>query len=427
MSLKEKVILRRVPGYDPQAVRRVVTEGLEEFGLSGRIQGRITIKPNVVMAHHKVTPCAYTRPEFLEGVASALRDLEKPESTITITEKCGAGIPTSRMFRRAGYREIARRLGLRLQPIEEAKKKTIPLRKGKIHAKITTAAEIVDNDLLIHTPKLKSNALSHGLTAALKLNIGLLLDRERMWNHNHNLDDKIVDLLEVGMPDFIATDAIEVSLGGNHLTQHGQHLGLVILARNPVAHDAVCARIFHLDPRRVGHLRIAHERGYGPIAPEDIEISGDVPLDNILDSTKDWDLGAIRVDEVDCGMDVLCGEPYCQGGCHGVFLDWLYMIKDRKPPLWDNMPEWTVVIGKYGGDVSADRLMVLGTCSEIQGKVRARRRGRIRGCPPKHKDLVLWFFLKAGILNPLFRFDLIIDAYACLFFAWARRLLKLRF
>jgi hypothetical protein len=29
-------------------------------------------------------------------------------------------------------------------------------------------------------------------------------------------------------------------------------------------------------------------------------------------------------------MNILVGEPYCIGGCHGVFLDWLYMIKDRK-------------------------------------------------------------------------------------------------
>lgn len=427
MSSKEKVIIRRVPSYNSQAIQRVITEGLEELGLSHRIRGRITIKPNVVMAHHKVTPCAYTRPEFLEGMAAALRSLENLNARITVTEKCGAGIPTSRMFRRAGYREVSKRYGLRLLPIEEAKKKKIPLRKGKIHAEVITAAEIVDNDLLIYTPKLKSNALSHGLTGAVKLNIGLLLDRERMWNHNYNLDDKIVDLLEVGKPEFIATDAIEVSLGGNHLTQHAKHLGLVIMARNPVAHDAVCARIFHLDPRRVGHLRIAHERGYGPIDPEDIEISGDAPLGDIQDTTKEWDLGVIRVDEVDCNVRVLCGEPYCHGGCHGVFLDWLYMIKDRKPALWNNMPEWTVVIGKYDGDVTAERLMVIGSCSEIRGEVQARRRGRIRGCPPKHKDLVLWFFLKAGILNPLFRFDLIIDAYVCLFFAWCRRLLTLRF
>lgn len=143
---------------------------------------------------------------------------------IIVTEKCGAGIPTSRMFRRAGYYRLRKKHRLKLLPIEEAPKKAIELKKGVVHKKIRPARAIVDNDFLVYAPKLKTNSLTQGLTAATKLNIGILLERERMWNHNYNLDEKIVDLLEIGYPDFIATDAIEVSHGGNHLTQHGRHL-----------------------------------------------------------------------------------------------------------------------------------------------------------------------------------------------------------
>jgi uncharacterized protein (DUF362 family) len=64
------------------------------------------------------------------------------------------------------------------------------LKKGKVHSQIKTSEEIIHRDFLIYTPKLKSNSLSHELTAAIKLNIGILLDRERMWDHNHNLDEK---------------------------------------------------------------------------------------------------------------------------------------------------------------------------------------------------------------------------------------------
>lgn len=427
MKTREKVILRNVPDYDPLFIKKVIKEGLSELGLSGRARGRITIKPNVVMSHHKVTPSAYTRPEFLDGVLQALEEEKKDEFKIVIAEKCGAGIPTSRMFRRAGYYKLKKNHKVKLLPIEEARKKTVPLEKGKIHKKITTAKEIIDNDFLIYTPKLKSNSLTQGLTGAVKLNIGLLLDRERMWNHNFNLDEKIVDLLEAGYPDFIATDAVEVSLGGNHLTQHGRHLGLIIMARNPLAHDVVCSHIFHIQPENIHHLRLAHERGYGPLSLKEIDITGDISLEEVREKTKGWDLGVIRVEDADCGFHVLSGVPYCTGGCHGVFLDWLYMIKDRKPKLWKNLPPWTVVIGKVKEDISANNIMVVGTCSEIQGHAKAKRIRKIKGCPPKHKDLVLWFFLKGGILNPLFRLDLIIDAYPCLFFSWLKRLVTGRF
>jgi len=421
---KEKVILRRVDSYNPSDIARIIKEGVQEFNLAPKCKGQITIKPNIVMAHHKVTPSAFTRSEFFDGLLTAIKDECGKKTSITVTEKCGAGIPTSRMFRRAGYYKVGKKHKVRLQPIEEARKKRVPLQKGVVHEHIKTAVEIAQNDFLIYAPKLKSNALSHGLTAAVKLNIGILCDRERMWNHNYNLDEKIVDLLEVGVPDFIATDAIEISLGGNHLTQHGHHLGLIIMATNAVAHDAVCARILHLEPHQIPHLKIASERGYGPLDSEDITITGDFPLEDIQSQTKNWDIGEMKVQNVDCAVDVLCGEPYCQGGCHGVFLDWLHMIKDRKPEMWDRIPKWTVVIGKYRGDVSADRLMILGTCSEIEGRVSARKKRKIKGCPPKHKDLVLWFFLKTGIVNPLFRLDLILDAYPYLFFSWCRRLLR---
>lgn len=424
---QDKVILRKAPDYNPHTIETIIKEGLSDLGLNEKVRGRITIKPNVVMAHHKVAPSAYTRSEFMDGVLSALKDSQKDPLKITIAEKCGAGLPTSRMFRRAGYYKLRKKHRVNILPIEEARRITVPLLKGKIHKKITTAKEIVRNDFLLYAPKLKSNSLSHGLTGAIKLNIGLLLDRERMWNHNYNLDEKIVDLLEVGNPDFIATDAIEISLGGSQLTQHGRHLGLIIMANNPVAHDSVCAHILHLNPKEIYHLRFANERGYGPLDLDKIKITGDISLEEIQHKTKSWDLGLIKADELDSNMKILCGEPYCGGGCHGVFLDWLYMIKDRKPKLWEKLPHWTIVIGKLKKDVNAEKMMIIGTCSEIEGRVKARKRGKVKGCPPKHKDIVLWFFLKGGIFNPLFRLDLIIDAYFFLFLTWCKRLITLRF
>jgi len=427
MKEKAKVILRRADTYDPTLVARIIRDGLDEFGLAPRIQGKITIKPNVVMAHHKVTPSAYTRPEFLDGLLTALEEKAQGEPEISVAEKCGAAIPTSRMFRRAGYYRLRKKHRFKLRPIEEARKKTVPLQKGKVHQKVRTSREIAERDFLIYAPKLKTNALAHGLTAALKLNIGILCDGERMWNHNYNLDEKVVDLLEIGHPDFIATDAIEVSFGGNHLTQHGHPLGVIILATNPLAHDVVCAHIFHLDPEKIGHLAAARARGYGSLDLGDIEIRGDISLQEIRERTKTWETGFIRADDLDCNIKIRSGEPYCTGGCHGIFLDWLYMIKDRKPKLWAKLPAWTTVIGKYKGDITTDRLLLIGACTEIEGRVKAKRKVRIRGCPPKHKTLVLLLFLRAGIINPLFRFDLIIDSYPFLFWTWFKRFITGRF
>ncbi|MBN1272662.1 MAG: DUF362 domain-containing protein [Candidatus Aminicenantes bacterium] len=104
MPDKEKVLIRRVPSYNPEVIARVVKEGWEIFGLEGTIGPRITIKPNIVMAHHKVAPSAYTRPEFLDGLLTALGKRKGSSPKVLIAEKTGNGLPTSRMFRRAGLR-----------------------------------------------------------------------------------------------------------------------------------------------------------------------------------------------------------------------------------------------------------------------------------------------------------------------------------
>lgn len=421
MTARTKVILRRAEKYDPLLIATIIQEGIQNLGVASKIKGRITIKPNVVMAHPLVAPSAFTRVEFLNGLIEAIKKIGGDSLKISIIEKCGAGLPTDRMFRRAGYYQLKKKQSLKLVAIEESKKKTVWLEKGLVHRQIKTAREVVERDCLIYAPKLKSNVLSHGLTASLKLNIGLLCDRERMWNHNYNLDEKIVDLLEVGYPDFIATDAIEIACGGNQLTQLGYHLGAIIMATNPLAHDVVCAHLFHLNPKEIGHLVAAERRGYGSLNLEDIDLGGDVTLKELQARTSELRTGFIRLEKAHPRIKVFNGEPYCTGGCQGVFLDWLYMIKDRKPELWKRMPEWTVVIGHYKGDIEARRLLLIGKCTQVEGKIRAHLKRRIGGCPPTHKALVLWLFLKAGIMNPLFRLDLIIDAYFFLFLSWIKR------
>ena len=123
---RERVILRQAPDYDPERIRSVIKKGLEELCLVPSSYQHIPIKPNMVMAHHKVAPSAYIRPEFLDGLVQALQDSDCNRPQITITEKCGAGIPTTRMFRRAGYFKLKKKHTIKLLPIEEARKVSIP-------------------------------------------------------------------------------------------------------------------------------------------------------------------------------------------------------------------------------------------------------------------------------------------------------------
>ena len=56
------------------------------------------------------------------------------------------------------------------------------------------------------------------------------------------------------------------------LTPIPRNMNLIIMGNNQVAFDAVCCTIIGVDPLSVDHIRLAHERGFGPVALEQIQI-----------------------------------------------------------------------------------------------------------------------------------------------------------
>ena len=102
---RAKVIIRSVREYDPERIRTIVREGLEELGL-GRSAAR-WCKPNLVAAG-PMFPHAYTRPEFGEGVLLRAQDRDDGRMTeLAVGERCGITIPTALRVRGVGLRRDA--------------------------------------------------------------------------------------------------------------------------------------------------------------------------------------------------------------------------------------------------------------------------------------------------------------------------------
>jgi hypothetical protein len=121
-----------------------------------------------------------------------------------------------------------------------------------------------------------------------ELNIGICSDDERAIRHDFMLNEKIVDLLTVGMPDFIVMDAVDVGMG-NEGFPTVRKLGLVLMGTNPIAVDMVAARLLGYALEDVPYLALAVKRGYQPASLDDISIDGD------LRSIEDVDARAQRI------------------------------------------------------------------------------------------------------------------------------------
>src|SRR5258705_7152742 len=91
------VIIRHCDAYDPERIRTIIREGMEELGV--RPFGKTLVKPNLVAAG-ELFPHAHTRPEFAEGGLLALRHLAPAEGLPQLAggERCGLTIPTHPAF-----------------------------------------------------------------------------------------------------------------------------------------------------------------------------------------------------------------------------------------------------------------------------------------------------------------------------------------
>src|SRR5262245_43989782 len=199
-----KVILRSCRDYDPQKIRTIIREGLEELGL--RPFGRTLVKPNLVAAG-PLFPYAYTRPEFGEGVLRALRDVGGSGMTeLAAGERCGVTVPSRVAFRESGRADMLKRLDCQRHYFAEEQQVEIPLPPPqRLRDYVFTAEPIARADLLVNCPKFKAHPWTT-VTFACKAYIGIQNDRHRLIDHDHKLNEKIADLQHIIQPQFIAID-----------------------------------------------------------------------------------------------------------------------------------------------------------------------------------------------------------------------------
>ncbi|MSP24666.1 MAG: DUF362 domain-containing protein [Myxococcales bacterium] len=377
LAAPPKVIIRLCDRYDVEKIRRIVREAMVELKLTPH--GRTLLKPNCV-ASGPMFKDAYTRPEFLEGVLLALKDRAQGMTELAVGERCGITIPTRMSFEGAGYYPMLTRVGVKPYHFEEVPQVEIPLtHEGRLRDYIFTPEPVARADFFVNCPKFKSHPWTT-VTFAMKNYIGIQDDRHRLIDHDHRLNDKILDLQHIVQPQLICIDAITAG-EGRMLTPIPFELGLIIIGNNSVAFDSVCSRIIGVDPESVEHIRLAREHGFGPTNIDEIAISGDVTLAEAQARAKGFKVGLIRVEKYFEGSNIsaYAGPPpdpertdYCWGGCPGAIEEAIEILRIYDRECDKKMPRIHVVFGAYEGAVDAkpgEKVFFIGDCATWQGKL----------------------------------------------------------
>jgi uncharacterized protein (DUF362 family) len=116
---------------------------------------------------------------------------------------------------------------------------------------------VLDSDFVVSMPKIKTHHWA-GVTLSLKNMFGIVPGMKYGWPKNllhwHGIHESILDICATVPIHFVIADGITAMEGNGPLQGNPRELGKIILADDPVAADATCARLMGFDPRQVRHL-----------------------------------------------------------------------------------------------------------------------------------------------------------------------------
>ncbi len=136
---------------------------------------------------------------------------------------------------------------------------------------------------IIQLPTVKTHVFTT-ITGAMKNAFGGLLSERRHWTHSV-IHETVVDLLaiqqEIHTGLFAVMDGTFVGDGPGPRAMWAQEKDLILASADQVAIDAVSAYLQGFEPMELRFIRLAHDRGLGVGDIAQIEVLGDVDLDEV--------------------------------------------------------------------------------------------------------------------------------------------------
>jgi uncharacterized protein (DUF362 family) len=230
----------------------------------------------------KYFPACSSQPWQVEGIVKTLLDdgfdpkrLHPVENRTVVTNPVQGA-------RNNKWMPVLERFGLPFIPLSEVEWITYrfrsPLLKlNEIFPDGIEVPKLYVGKYILHAPTVKVHGHST-TTGAIKNSFGGLLKEVRHYAHEF-MHEVLVDLMymqrELHPGVFAVMDGTVMGDGAGPRTMVPRVGNLILASADPVAIDAIAARIMGFDPLAIPYLRMCHERGLGVADPRRIEIVGD--------------------------------------------------------------------------------------------------------------------------------------------------------
>jgi len=248
------------------------------IGLLGGVSGfagpgeKILLKPNVLLGGNP-DACVTTHPAVFIAVGKLL---QQAGAKIYYGDSSAIGKCEGNM-RRAGYKKAADELGFIIADFDAGR--AVTYKDALLVKNFTIANGVLDSDGLVSLPKLKTHALSR-LTGAIKNQFGCVPGLNKSQFHvklpdPYDFCTMLVDINTFIRPRLCVMDGIMAMEGNGPRGGKPRKLGVLLFSTDPVAIDAVAARIIKLDPEFIPTSKPGELSGLGTYHSEKIELAGD--------------------------------------------------------------------------------------------------------------------------------------------------------
>jgi len=272
--MKARVSLVSAPNYVREGVESALDRllstlgGMEAFVRPGQ---RVLVKPNM-LAGKTPEKAVTTHPEIVRGV---IRLAQRAGGIVSVGDSPGVGSPRQ-VARRCGILTVIEETGASFAPFSESVKE----RPGGTFHELEIARDIVEADVVINIPKLKTHQMM-GLTCGVKNLFGAVVGMRKPRLHLQAGTDKdffalmLLELAEHIRPALTIVDAITAMEGDGPGSGDPVHIGVLLAGASPIAVDTVATELVGLPPSAVWTQKAARKTGRHGSRPEEVEITGD--------------------------------------------------------------------------------------------------------------------------------------------------------
>ena len=239
------------------------------------------------LSWHLMYPAANTTPWQLEGAILALKqsgfnDLVCVENETVVTS-ASAGEKLNKQRPICEHYEVPIKYNFKKQDMswQVYLPKAEMLVLNDIFPEGILIPDFFHGKNIIHLPTVKCHIYTN-ITGSMKNAFGGLLNNKRHYCHS-KIHKTLVDLLaiqkEIHPGIFTLTDGTTAGNGPGPRTMLPVTKDILLASDDCVAIDAVCASLMGFEPMKHCFIRTAHERGLGTGRIEEIEIVGDVDIE----------------------------------------------------------------------------------------------------------------------------------------------------